>query len=460
MEQLGNLGQKIEEAEFGDRRLNKRLSRLCEEMNESTSTSVAEMLSDPNQTKAYYRFVNNRKVEADKLIDIFRAHSEDLAQDYPVLLAIQDTTELDYTRNRARQGLGCLDHSERKGFYLHNHLLVSPEGLIISLFSQLFFNRRPEGLGQTDQRKHWPIEQKESYRWLKEFNLLQERFGGNPEQIVINIDDSEADIGEVLGARHQENVHYIIRGRVSRKSAESEQKTWGQVAQAPRRFSYQVQVNLKNGPTRKAHLSVRYRKVVIKAPYRQGKQLADQPLWIVETKEENPPEGHKGICWRLLTSLEVEGDEQARRVIGYYMLRWLIERFHYVLKQCRKVEDLQIKREGALKNAIILQSWISVKVCNMAYLSRVAPQKDLQGAGFSEQDYLIAYTYLKKKHKNLSKASKPCLGDFARLMARLGGSNLQKDRPLGVIALWKGFSKFLDIREGYLLAKSVLVGNR
>lgn len=50
--------------------------------------------------------------------------------------------------------------------------------------------------------------------------------------------------------------------------------------------------------------------------------------------------------------MPVESPQMAKKIIGYYTLRWVIERFHYMLKQGKKVEKLQIVQPQALQNAI------------------------------------------------------------------------------------------------------------
>lgn len=438
----------VERYEFGDKRLNTRLKLMMDRFC-WTAEKLSEMFSDRHQLKAYYRFVNNPKVKAQDLISICTEQIRPKVEDHPVILAIQDTTELDYTTKRASGQLGCMEYEHRKGFYLHNHILVSPQERLLGLFSQRFFNRTKESLGKGKERKYLPIEQKESYRWLEEFNSLQDAFRQNIQQQIIQICDREADISELLCARKYSHIHYIIRSKNTRKTAGSKQSIWKEVEQEPSSFQTQVQVVDEHGHKRIATMSVRYRQVILNAPYRKDKNLPEQPIWLVQSREDNPPQGHKRISWLLLTSIPVEDEKTAYQIILYYILRWLIERFHYVLKQGRKVEALQIQTEQALKNAIVLQSWIALQVCTMAYECKKDDAAPLDSCGFEAEDYHILYNYMSQKHGNIKKTGSPTIGDFARLIARMGGSGLQKNRPLGVVSLWRGMEKFIVIKEAY-----------
>ena len=157
----------------------------------------------------------------------------------------------------------------------------------------------------------------------------------------------------------------------------------------------------------------------------------------------------------MLTSLKVEDDLTAKKIIDYYVLRWIIERFHHILKQGRKVENLQIEGVEALKNAIVLQSWIALKVATLAYQARFTPDLPLEKKeDFTTEDYNMLAKYVKNKYdKNVQLKEQPTWGDFTKLIAQIGGSSLQKNRPLGVPSLWKGFRKYLLIKETYILFK-------
>lgn len=455
MNNICNLHKKIDNFNFGDKRLNSRLSTLSTQLEEDGELSISSMLSNRGQLKGYYRFINNSKIKSSMLSSIFGAFSLEEVQNESVILAVQDSTELDYTKNRSSANVGCMEFYNRKGLYLHNHLLMNELGVPLGLFSQRFIQRSEESLGKTKSRKYAPIEEKESYRWLDEFNLLQEKFATQVDKTVIDICDREADISELLSARRYAHIHYIIRSKSERKTANNKLSIWEEVGEKESTFSYSQEVSDSTGVKRLAHLSVRYCPVILRPPYRKGKKLENQLVYIVETKEDNPPKGCEAICWRLLTSLKVEDDVKAKKIIDYYVLRWIIERFHHVLKQGRKVENLQIEQAEALKNAIVLQSWIALKVALLSYQARFNPNLPLEEKeGFAVEDYNMLATYVKNKYdKNIQLKEQPTWGEFAKLIAQIGGSSLQKNRPLGVPSLWKGFRKYRLIKETYNLFK-------
>ena len=447
-----------------DTRLSKRLEKLLHQMCSSPTSGFNSLSLCRHQKKGYYRFLNNPKVYSENLMLGYQGYSvSESLSGGQVILAVQDTTELDFTGNRGAKDLDCLAYEHKKGFYLHNHLLLNELGVPYGLFSQQFYAYELANLGKAKERKYAAITEKYSYRWVQEFESLQAHFKENTTKTVISVSDRESDIHELLQARKYDHIHYIVRSKsnrvLSEPPASSDVHTiWEAVASELPSFSYFLKTPTKKDRNqfRTANLTVRYTKVGIKASYRKHRTLQPVELWIVEASEIGAPVGEEAICWRLLTSVPVESAEIAQKIITYYVIRWVIERFHYVLKQGCKVEELQLKTAEALKNAITLYSWNALHVANLAYQSNLMPLTPLIEMGYDEQDYLLAYRYVKHKiNANLAKVEKPTLLDFSTLIAQIGGSNLHKKRGLPVISLWKGWAKFLLIKEICLLDKDV-----
>jgi hypothetical protein len=149
-----------------DRRLNKRLEQILMQLNGKIEESIPAAFADPGQSKACYRFISNEAVTVPALLTSGRQQVLQAANGQRVVLAIQDTTELDFTGKRSAKELGCLSYAHQKGLFLHNHLLLDAQGQALGLLDQQFFERDPSRLGGSKQRRHQPFEQKESFRWL------------------------------------------------------------------------------------------------------------------------------------------------------------------------------------------------------------------------------------------------------------------------------------------------------
>lgn len=443
---------------FGDERLNTRLGLLSVQLLGSIEGSTPSIIGDSYQTKAYYRFINNDKVTPESLVSGYGHCSVNHSCKERIILAVQDSTTLHYSTKRAAPNLDCLERENQKGFVLHNHFLMNELGLPLGLFSQSFYARKAEDLGRTKVNLHkkLPIESKESYRWLQEFEALQEAYSAKTDVQVIQICDREADIHEVLQARKVAHVHYIIRSAYPRKSPDNALNIWEQVADEPFCHRYELKIPQSAKRTaRTATMEVRYKKVMLRPSYRKAKNLQEQEVWLVETKEVGSvPQGEAPIHWRLLSSIPIEGVDKAIKIIEYYVLRWTIERFHYVLKQGVKVENLQITMPAALKNAIILKSWQAIEVMILQYMPTTNPNLTVQQAGWEISDYHIALVYAQKNcNSKEMKKEIPLIGDFMRLIAQIGGHSLQKSKPIGVVSIWKGWDKFNIIKKTYQAMK-------
>ncbi len=83
-----------------------------------------------------------------------------------VVLAIQDTTELDFSGHQATSGLGQIGNRYGRGLLAHSTLACTTSGVPLGLLGQAVWARpAPSGLSKA-QRKRRPIEEKESAKWL------------------------------------------------------------------------------------------------------------------------------------------------------------------------------------------------------------------------------------------------------------------------------------------------------
>jgi hypothetical protein len=117
------LCQELECIDLGDERLNRRTRRLLEKFGTNPTASIPAACGGWDEIKAAYRLLSNKKVDGQKILEPHYACTEERMRKYPVVLCIQDTTELDYTRKKDIKGLGPLNYENRQGLYLHPTLL-------------------------------------------------------------------------------------------------------------------------------------------------------------------------------------------------------------------------------------------------------------------------------------------------------------------------------------------------
>lgn len=375
------------------------------------------------------------------------------AQGLSMLLTVQDTTEAHYRGKRASEFLGSMTYEHQKGFFLHNHVAFTPSGNPLGLFDQFHFNRSAESLGTLKaRRKSRPFEEKESYRWLAQFERLQAAMADFPSVKVVDICDREADIQELLQARRYDHVHYLIRSRGDRKAEGSDLTIRQEVSQTPVLGTYQVEVHDEKGKyVRTATLSVQTTRLTVNGRIAYKRHLTPTEITVLLATETDAPEGTEPLEWLLVTSLEVNSLEDALQVVGFYALRWRIELFHYVLKQGYQIEELQLKNPQALQNAIVLYSLMALQVMRLRYWAQEQPQAPMQLAGFDPLSFKVAALYLNTKANARYEADKqqPTVQDFLTAVAHLGGSMLWKHKPIGLKTLWRGQLLLDDLMVAY-----------
>jgi len=375
------------------------------------------------------------------------------AQGISVLLTIQDTTEANYTGKRSSEYLGSMAFEHQKGFFLHNHLAFTPSGNPLGLFDQFQFSRIPETVGTLKaRRKSRSFEEKESYRWLAQFERLQNTMADFPSVTVIDICDREADIQELLQARRYDHVHYLVRSRGDRKVEDCDLTIRQAVAQMPVQGTYPVEVRDETGkPVRTATLSVQVAKLKVNSRLAYKRHLIPTEITVLLASEREPPEDVEPLDWLLVTSMEVNSLKDALQLVGFYALRWRIEVFHYVLKQGFQIEELQLKAPQALQNAIALYSLLALQVMRLRYWAQEQPQAPLQLAGFDPLAFKVAAIYLNAKAGANYQIDKqlPTVHDLIAVMAHLGGNMLWKNKPIGLKTLWRGQLLLYDLLIAY-----------
>lgn len=172
----------------------------------------------------------------------------------------------------------------------------------------------------------------------------------------------------------------------------------------------------------------------------KSKNCKDKDFYLIQAKAIDPK---IKICWTLITTLEVKSEIQAKNIVYYYHLRWLVERFHYVLKSGCKMEELQLKQKEALFKALALYNIVASQILLLTYLARILPEMSCKWL-FKTIEWQSIYIYiLKKKPKPNQKP--PNLKEIVELLARIGGYIPNKRYPPGVKALWKGLKVMGDI---------------
>lgn len=439
-------------ATLGDKRLNTRLVKLAGEFSKQPLSSINQGCEDWADAKAAYRFYDNAKVSEESVLLPHLVRTQERMKAYKVVLAAQDTTELDYSTHPATIGLGPIGNHEGKaqGLMLHTSFAFSSEGLPLGILSQDIWAR--EFAARAEDKKQVGIYEKESYKWLK---ALEATVKATPAAVqVVQLADREADVYEFLLRCEQLQAEYVIRAAQDRKLDTETPLLWERLSQEQVSGVIELEVSARaNQPQRQAVAEVRFARVVIKPPQRL-KELRIEgwkavSVWAVWVTERNPPQGVEPIEWMLLTNVEVTSFTASVERIQWYAIRFSIEVYHKVLKSGCQVEAARLATAERLKKHLAVLCVVAWRLFWLTFLNRTNPDADCTLI-LAEHEWKALYCRIHKCKKLPEKV--PTVREVVRWIARLGGFLGRKgDKEPGVTTVWRGWHRLTDIAEDWLI---------
>ena len=443
--------QELSRANLGDKRRNKRLVTIVEDLAQQPDESVPQASRDTAAMQATYEFWANRRIEASSIIEAHTTATIERVKEYKTVLAIQDKTELDLGNRRRTRGIGAISNQAAKGLHLHSVLAVSESGVPLGLLEEKMWAREKPRKGKGVKERRRKIAEKESYRWLESLENSQNLIP--PEISVITIADREADIYELFAQPRREGSHLLIRASHNRRVKKAQGKT-EKLFETLRLVSPggEKTLELQRTPRRKARfatLTVRFTTLELQPP--TGLEKIQSPIVIraILASEENLPVGEKAVSWLLLTTLPVLNYTDACDCLEKYAYRWLIERFHYVLKSGCGIEELQLETADRMEKALATYAIVAWRLLWLTYEARKNPEKRIDEV-LEEPEWQVLYLATQKK-KALP-TPPPKLREGIRQIASLGGFLGRKgDGEPGVKTLWRGWQRLKDMVVGWQL---------
>lgn len=352
------------EAELGDVRRTTRLVELAHVLAQHPTAALPEACGDDAMLKAAYRFLANDAIEPH---DVLESHIEATSRrlhHVPVVLAVQDTTEVDWTSHPATRGLGPLGPRACQGLRVHSTLAFTPERLPLGLLAQQVWARDPADVGKRTRRKQLPISQKESQQWLTSLAAVCQARDGCPQTRLISIGDREADVYDLLAAARPEGVEVVIRAAWDRCVQAPERHVWATVEAQAVVEHLRLQVPRRGRqPGRDATLALRFCPLTLRPPqHRKTEHLPAVALWAVQVREVEPPDGVEPIEWLLLTTVAVHTVADAVERVDWYACRWGSEVGHRLLNSGGRIKARQLATGERWQRCVTLYSIMAWRV--------------------------------------------------------------------------------------------------
>jgi hypothetical protein len=137
--------QNFADCQLGDKRLNQRALLIGKPLVVGFGQALSIIFKEEDPLKRAYEFFANPKAQLNKLTQPDRENTASVAQNLEVVLAVGDTTYLDYKNIKAkREGYGPIGNGGN-GLIVHTTLAVEPlQGQSIGLLWHKLWHRQPK----------------------------------------------------------------------------------------------------------------------------------------------------------------------------------------------------------------------------------------------------------------------------------------------------------------------------
>jgi len=426
--------------DFGSVRLEKRFLKTMEILGRKPDKSIWVCSKNRAEAKATYRMLSNDSLDRE---EILRSHREAvhlrMVDAGEVILLIQDTSGLNYNTQKKMEGLGLMC-DKTLGINVHSCIAVTASGLALGVLDQIYYNHEEEDSNLTkSQKRNRPLEEKESVRWV---NTLRDSTANLPEGVkVVTVCDREGDMYELFNEAVSTGKEFLIRVAHNRNTKE-DTKIKDEIMKKPCDFKVETTIprdSRKGIKEREAKLEVRFGSFEVKRPKSldKFKNLEDShKVNIVYIKEEESEGKIEPIEWFLMTNCPVKDAMSAYEKVQWYVQRWKIERFHYVLKSGCNVEKLQERSVEKMKTLILMYSIIAMTIMNITYIARLFPDLPCTVC-FEEEEWKVLYCTANKT--NTPPDEPYTIAEAVRYLSLLGGpKRAPSDGPPGVKTIWLG----------------------
>jgi len=456
-----------EQFDFGDQRINRRANKLMDSLSQRSEQTLSQALCKKADYEAALRFFDNNLVEPNKILTPHFEATYKRCNGLDLVAVVQDSSDLDFDYLDIEE-FGPMSSNVQQGFRIHPSLVITEAGVPLGLVGYKAYTRDEKQEVKSTHRNCLKIEQKESFRWLEGYRhacSLAREAGENTT--VVSISDREGDIYEIFAEAEDalagNKAHVLIRAQHNRRlDGECEDnlnRLEKKLCRSPVVGQAEVTVasGLKN--ERRATVNLRACSVLIRAPQtakkKQLRSIAVNAIMVSETDRTVGTDSQSALYWILLTTLPIDSADDLHRLVALYARRWQIEVYFTVLKSGSRINKTRLHSRNRIENLIAFCMLVAWRVMLATYLSREYPEVACTVV-YTEKEWKLAYLALYEGKKALP-SQPPTLKEMTQLVATLGGYKKNKAPP-GIITVWRGISRVIDMVYGHELSNKYLAG--
>ncbi len=427
-----------------DLRRTRRAIQAATNLAENPLGSLPAQMHTWKETKALYRLLDEPDVTFAALMQPHLHQTREHANGSPVVLMVQDTTDIDLSHRHKISGVGQIGNERGRGFFVQTVLAVLPQSReVLGCMAQEPFVRipAPDGEQRYQRRKR---EERETDVWMRQVSAI-----GTPDPgcLWVHVGDRGADMFPFFQACQATQTHFLVRAAQNRRIEESEEEIRYSLMRArswPSQVSRPFEVPARHGhQARSTHLQLSFGQMTLLPP-RHEPRASKEPLtvWVIRVWEEQAPEGEEPLEWILLSSVPTRTLEQAWERVDWYGYRWLVEDYHQCLKSGCRIEQRQLQTVDGLIRLLGLLSPLAVRLLQIRADARSQPER-------SAQEVIEPLMLAVVAQRSGQSPATMTIGSFWIEVARLGGYLARShDGPPGWRTIWKGWLSLQTFLDG------------
>lgn len=470
MDEAQMLGDEYCIGEFGDERLCRTGKLLYSRMMERGTVCIRHLADNRATQKRFDRLLEHPDVTPQEIIRHGSSRTAAATAGRHVL-ALQDTSELDYTAHWQRtEGLGKISNNKGAGLFIHPVLVIdaNSQDCLGIAYQQAWVRTKTAARNY----ERLPIEEKESYRWLQAAQGAKQCLQEASE--VTLIADRESDLYEAWDRIPDEHTHLLIRAHCDRKLADggtlsgwlaAQQAVACYALEVPARAAgraYKSTDGARSGPRKAhcAHMEVRFGRVRIARPQHCRAPQQSIALSVVDVLElpQTVAPGEKPVHWRLLSTHGVDDVQDALQLVDWYRQRWQIEQLFRTLKrQGLDVEASQLEDASALLKLASVAVLVATRTLQLVN-ARDGQSQQRASDAFDDDEIAVLGQLQGKLEGKTDKQKNPypthSMAWAAWTIARLGGwMGYASEAKPGPVTMLHGLRRFDSVVQGWKLAK-------
>ncbi len=431
-----------------DLRRTKRAVQAASKLAENPLGSLPAQMQTWKETKALYRLLDEPDVTCAALMQPHLQQTREQANSSPVVLLVQDTTDIDLSHRRKISGVGQIGNERGRGFFVQTVLAVRPQTReVLGCLAQEPFVRipAPEGEQRSQRRKR---EERETDVWIRQVQSIGTPAAGS---MWVHVGDRGADMFPFFQACQTTKTPFLVRAAQNRRVQQDEEEITYALLRArswPSQASRPFEVPARHGhQARSTQLQLAFGQMTLLPP-RHEPRAGQEPVtvWVMRVWEEQAPQGEEPLEWILLTSVPTTTLAQAWERVDWYGYRWLVEDYHHCLKSGCRIEARQLQSVDGLMRLLGLLSPLAVRLLQVRALAREDPERPAHEV---IEPLMLAVLAQRSGHSPATMT----VGTFWTEVARLGGYLARShDGPPGWRTIWKGWLSLQTLLEGAHLA--------